>query len=121
VELAFSMPWEMKLSRGRTKRVLRDSMREYLPDSVRGRKDKIGYAPPQAAWLRGPLREWAEDLMASPRLAEREWTDAPAVRAMWRDFRDGQDRLEADVWRFLSVEAWARSFLDRPSSRAVEA
>ena len=114
VELAFSMPWEMKLSRGRTKRVLRESMRDYLPESVRGRRDKIGYAPPQAAWLRGPLREWAEDLMASQRLAEREWTDAPALRAMWRDFRDGKDRREADVWRFLSVEAWARSFLDRP-------
>lgn len=115
VELAFSMPWEMKLSRGRTKRVLRESMRDYLPDSVTGRKDKVGYAPPQAAWLRGPLRAWAEDLMASQRFAEREWTDAPAVRAMWRDFSDGKDQFEADVWRFLSVEAWARAFLDRRS------
>jgi asparagine synthase (glutamine-hydrolysing) len=113
VELAFSLPWEMKLSHGRTKRVLRDAMREYLPDSVRGRKDKIGYAPPQAAWLRGALRAWAEDLIASQRFEEREWIDAPVVRAMWRDFRDGEDRMEADVWRFLSVEAWARAFLDR--------
>jgi asparagine synthase (glutamine-hydrolysing) len=112
VELAFSLPWQMKLSRGRTKRVLREAMREYLPDSVRGRKDKIGYAPPQAAWLRGPLCEWAEDLLASQRFAEREWTDAPAVRAMWRAFRDGKDGLDGDLWRFLSVEAWARSFLD---------
>jgi asparagine synthase (glutamine-hydrolysing) len=112
VELAFSMPWEMKLSRGRTKRVLRESMRDYLPDSVRGRKDKIGYMPPQAAWLRGPLREWAEDLLASQRLAEREWTDAPAIRAMWRSFRDGEDDLNGDIWRFLSVEAWAQRFLD---------
>ena len=115
VELAFSLPWEMKLSRGGTKRILREAMREYLPDSVRGRKDKIGFAPPQAAWLRGPLCEWAEDLLASQRFAEREWTDAPAVRAMWRAFRAGNDQLDGDVWRFLSVEAWARSFLDRPA------
>ncbi|MEO8639858.1 MAG: asparagine synthase (glutamine-hydrolyzing), partial [Chloroflexota bacterium] len=106
VELAFSLPWELKLSHGRTKRVLREAMREYLPDSVRGRKDKIGYAPPQAAWLRGPLREWAEDLLASQRFAEREWTDASTVRGMWRAFRDGKDRLDGDLWRFLSVEAW---------------
>ncbi|MDQ2854153.1 MAG: asparagine synthase (glutamine-hydrolyzing) [Chloroflexota bacterium] len=112
VELAFTLPWEMKLRRGLTKRVLRESMRDYLPASVRGRTDKVGFAPPQAAWLRGPLREWAEDLLASARFAEREWNDAPVVRARWRAFRDGEDRLGADVWRFLSVEAWARCFLD---------
>jgi len=113
VELAFSLPWDMKLHSGQTKRVLREAMSAYLPDSVKARRDKIGYAPPQAAWLRGPLREWAEDLLASQRFAEREWNDAPEVRAMWRTFRDGNDEAEADVWRFLSVEAWARSFLDR--------
>ena len=113
VELAFSLPWDMKLSRGRTKRVLREAMRDYLPDSVRGRKDKIGYAPPQAAWLRGPLCEWAEDLLTSQRFAEREWTDAPAIRGMWRAFRDGKDGIDGALWRFLSVEAWSRTFLDR--------
>ena len=113
VELAFSLPWDMKLQRGQTKRVLRDAMRDYLPDSVRDRRDKIGFSPPQAAWLRGPLREWAEDLLASRRFAEREWNDASAVHAMWEAFQDGKDQLDGDLWRFLSVEAWARSFLDR--------
>jgi len=119
VELAFSLPWEMKLGRGRTKRVLREAMREYLPESVRGRRDKVGYAPPQAAWLRGPLCEWAEDLLASQRYAEREWTDAPTVRSMWRAFRDGKGGLDGDLWRFLSVEAWARSFLDGGDAQEV--
>ena len=112
VELAFTLPWEMKLRRGRTKRVLREAMRDYLPASVRDRRDKIGYAAPQAAWLRGPLCEWADDLLASERFAQREWTDAPAVRSMWAAFRDGKDGLDSDLWRFLSVEAWARAFLD---------
>ena len=112
VELAFSLPWEMKLSSGRTKRVLREAMRDYLPASVRARRDKIGYAAPQVAWLRGPLCEWADDLLASERFAQREWSDAPAVRSMWTDFRNGKDGMDSDLWRFLSVEAWARAFLD---------
>ena len=112
VELAFTLPWEMKLHRGRTKRVLREAMRDYLPDSVRGRHDKIGYAPPQAAWLRGPLCQWADDLLASRRFAEREWADSREVRTMWSAFRNGDDRAHEDIWRFLAVEAWARSFLD---------
>jgi len=118
VELAFSLPWDLKLHRGQTKRVLREAMGDYLPDSVRHRMDKIGYAPPQAAWLRGPLCEWADDLLASRSFAEREWNDAPAMRAMWRAFRDGKDHVDSDIWRFLSVEAWARSFLDRPVEMA---
>jgi asparagine synthase (glutamine-hydrolysing) len=115
VELAFSLPWELKLGGGRTKRVLRAAMRDYLPASVRDRRDKIGYAAPQAAWLRGPLCEWADDVLASERFAQREWTDARAVRGMWRAFRDGKDQLDGDLWRFLSVEAWARTFLDLPA------
>jgi asparagine synthase (glutamine-hydrolysing) len=113
VELAFRLPWDLKLHRGQTKRVLREAMSDYLPASVRDRRDKIGFAPPQVAWLRGPLCEWAEDLLTSQRFAEREWNDAPAARAMWRAFKGGKDRLDGDVWRFVSVEAWARSFLDR--------
>jgi len=34
------------------------------------------------------------------------------MRAMWRAFRDGKDQVDADIWRFLSVEAWAQAFLD---------
>jgi len=112
VELSFSLPAALKLHGGWTKRILREAMRDYIPADVRLRKDKIGYAPPQAAWLRGPLREWADDLLASDAFARREWADAAEVRRMWSAFLAGDDHQEADVWRFLSVEAWARTFLD---------
>jgi asparagine synthase (glutamine-hydrolysing) len=115
VELAFSLPAPMKLHDGWTKRVLRQAMRAYLPDAVRLRRDKIGYAPPQARWLRGPLAEWAADTFASQPFADRGWYDPASVRSMWSAFRAGDDRPEADLWRFLSVEGWARRFVDTPS------
>jgi asparagine synthase (glutamine-hydrolysing) len=113
VELAFRMPASLKVSGGVTKRVLRLAMRDYLPPSVLRRRDKIGFAPPQAAWLRGPLGEWAEDLLGSASFAQRPWTDAPPIRRAWVRFRDGSPEGESDLWRHLSVEAWARAFLDR--------
>ena len=116
VELSFSLPAALKLHGGWTKRILREAMRDYLPPDVRLRRDKIGYAPPQAAWLRGPLREWASDLLASDAFANREWANAADVRRMWSAFLDGDDSQESDVWRFLSVEGWARTFLDPPPS-----
>ena len=113
VELAFSLPWEMKLSGGRTERVLREAMRDYLPASVRDRRDKIGYAAPQAAWLRGPLREWADDLLASAAACPARMGRCPAWFARCGPpSATGRDGLDSDLWRFLSVEAWARAFLD---------
>jgi asparagine synthase (glutamine-hydrolysing) len=116
LELAFRLPAALKLHRGWTKRILREAMSEYLPVDVRLRKDKVGYAPPEAEWLRGPLREWSADLLYSPAFGEREWNDAEAVRKMWRAFLAGDGRHQADLWRFLSVEAWARRFLDAAPS-----
>ena len=112
VELAFSLPADLKLSGATTKVVLREAMAAYLPASVRGRLDKVGYAPPQVAWLRGPLRELADDTFASESLAGRPWADAAWLRATWRSFLAGERRQEGDLVRALSLELWARAFLD---------
>jgi asparagine synthase (glutamine-hydrolysing) len=87
-------------------------MAPYLPDSVRRRRDKIGYAPPQAEWLRGPLRELVEDAFSSVSFADRPWADAAHTRRVWRAFADGDPAPEAEVARMLSLELWARAFLD---------
>jgi asparagine synthase (glutamine-hydrolysing) len=112
VEFVFRLPPELKVSGATTKVVLRRAMAPYLPESVRRRRDKIGYAPPQAAWLRGPLAELVDDTFASARFTQRPWTDAAWLRQAWHAFRHGDPRHEADVVRFLSLELWARAFLD---------
>ncbi|HET8587093.1 MAG TPA: asparagine synthase (glutamine-hydrolyzing) [Candidatus Limnocylindria bacterium] len=112
VEFVFRLPPELKVSGATSKVVLRRAMAPYLPDSVRRRRDKIGYAPPQADWLRGPLRELADDTFASERFADRPWTDVTHAREVWQAFRDGDPAPEAEVARALSLELWARAFLD---------
>lgn len=54
VEFAFSLPAEFKLYMGWTKWVLREAMKDTLPPSITWRIDKIGYEPPQIAWLTSP-------------------------------------------------------------------
>ena len=112
VEFAFALPSEMRLQGATTKLILRDAMREYLPDSVRTRLDKIGYAPPQRAWLRGPLRQFVGDLLEDQRTAERPWTDMTQLRGSWKTFLDGDIRPESEVLRAVSLEIWSRQYLD---------
>jgi asparagine synthase (glutamine-hydrolysing) len=112
VEFVFSLSSALKLRHATTKRVLRLAMADVLPDSVCGRLDKIGYAPPEGEWLHGPLREPLTDLFGAGAFADRPWTDAAWTGAAWRRLLGGDERDRADLWRLASVELWARRYLD---------
>jgi hypothetical protein len=88
-------------------------MRDYLPDSVRTRLDKVGFAPPQRTWLLGPLAELVDDVVADRRTEERPWTDPGRFPRTWAALRAGDPRPEAEVMRLLSLELWARQYLDQ--------
>lgn len=111
VEYLFAIPAEQKIDGATTKIVLRSATRGILPEEIRTRKDKIGFAPPENVWLGGPLREWAEDVMSSDQFRQREWLDARALDRVWRRFKSGEAALHTVVWRWLSLETWARACL----------
>ena len=93
-----------------TKRVLRQVVRTDLP-RLAGRRDKTGFTAPETEWLRGPLRVWGDQLVAS--LGQRDLFSAGSVGGVWNDVIMG--RAPAQVgWRLAVVELWARRFLDGP-------
>jgi asparagine synthase (glutamine-hydrolysing) len=94
----------LRLAGGQTKRALRLIAARHLPPGLLERP-KMGFDPPLGAWLRGPLRAWAEDLLAPAALA-RTGLDAAPVRATWASFLRGR-RLDYRVWSVLMLQAWA--------------
>jgi asparagine synthase (glutamine-hydrolysing) len=82
-----------------------------LPEEIRTRKDKLGFAPPESEWLRGPLREWAEDMFSSVQFRQREWVDVSALDRVWSRFKHGETALHGVLWRWLSLETWVRTCL----------
>jgi asparagine synthase (glutamine-hydrolysing) len=66
----------------------------------------MGFAVPMASWLRGPLREWAEDLLSEDRLSRQGVLDVPAVRMLWRNFLSGKPRHDRILWNLLSFQSW---------------
>jgi len=110
VEFLFSIPSDQRLRGTTTKYILRESMRGLIPEEVRTRKDKLGFAPPQTTWMRGPLRPWIDEVLHSPRFAKREWLDARVTQRVWSEFLGGRDAWQSLLWSWVSLEVWAEVF-----------
>ena len=119
VELLFSLDPRDLIQRGQTKVVLRRAFADILPQAVRDRHDKIGFAAPQARWLRGELGDFAQEVFASPAFDQRGLIDADAARARLEQHRRGDVAAGFEVWRALNVELWAATFFDAPLARAA--
>lgn len=113
VNLALSLPTELKIRGGWTKYVLRRAVPE-LPREVRWRRDKEGFLTPEERWLRNELRPVMEDRFGGGRsvLAGLDIIDPQAFLSAYRAFLAGRSRVwYADFTRVLTAEVWAWTFL----------
>jgi asparagine synthase (glutamine-hydrolysing) len=109
VELTLGLPEEEKLSQGITKRVLREAMRGVLPEEVRARTDKIGFATAEEQWLR---RENPEGFRAAMRQAVEasQGILRPAALELLDGIIGGARPFSYLPWRMISFGAWVRRF-----------
>jgi asparagine synthase (glutamine-hydrolysing) len=105
VAWAWSLPLELKLRGGRGKYLLRTLLDEYVPRALIDRP-KRGFAVPLAAWLRGPLRDWAEHLLEPRRLSEQGLVDVARVRQRWQEHLAGTRDAQDELWTVLTFQAW---------------
>ncbi len=89
--------------------IVRCLLRQYLPDDLTTRP-KHGFSVPLGKWLRGPLREWAEDLLAEGPLRAGGVFEPAAVRRIWAAHLAGRAGLHHTLWDVLMLEAWRRTW-----------
>jgi asparagine synthase (glutamine-hydrolysing) len=112
VQLMFSLEPRQLIDRGQTKAVLRRAVGDLLPPPVRDRLDKVGFATPEGRWLRGPLGIFAAEVFRSREFRDRGFVDARAAEQRLNRHLSGADPAGFELWRALSLELWARAFLD---------
>lgn len=105
VELAWQMPLGMKLRGSVTKWALREILYRYVPRPLIDRP-KQGFGVPLAAWLRGPLRDWASDLLSAETIARAGWLKPEAVVRRWREHLDNRRDWSGSLWAVLMFQSW---------------
>lgn len=105
VELAWRVPISAKIQGRIGKKILRDILYRYVPRDLVERP-KMGFAVPVGAWLRGPLRDWAESLLDPSRLKSEGILNANKVQEIWRSHLNGIEHHVTNLWALLMFQAW---------------
>jgi len=109
VALAWDMPLSCKLRGGDGKWMLRELLARHVPRALFERP-KMGFGVPVGDWLRGPLRDWAEALLAPARLADADLLDPAPIRDAWRTHLAGSENLSYPLWTVLMLQAWREAW-----------
>jgi asparagine synthase (glutamine-hydrolysing) len=107
VEYAWRLPLAAKIRDGQGKWLLRQVLYRYVPKQIIERP-KMGFNVPVDRWLRGPLRDWAEDLLDPRRLQSESYLDVRPVQQKWTEHLAGRRNWQYHLWDVLMFEAWLR-------------
>jgi asparagine synthase (glutamine-hydrolysing) len=114
VEYVFSMPENQKIRKGWTKYVLRNAMKDIIPESVRKRRDKIGFDVPEKKWLL-QLRKPIQQLFTSKSFGKIKYFDQIEVLKKFNLFCNGKldDNYARVFWRIIILTIWHDTFIKK--------
>jgi asparagine synthase (glutamine-hydrolysing) len=105
VEFAWRLPLRFKIRHGVSKWILRQVLYKYVPRELIERP-KMGFGVPVESWLRGPLREWAEDLLSESRLRRHGFFEVEPIRSKWKQHLSGARNWQYLLWDVLVFQDW---------------
>jgi asparagine synthase (glutamine-hydrolysing) len=105
VGLAWRLPKDLKMRGGQGKWLLRQVLYKYVPKHLVERP-KMGFGVPIDAWLRGPLKAWAEDLLDPVAMARAGLLDPAPIQEKWAEHQSGRRNWQYFLWNVLMFEAW---------------
>ena len=110
VEFTWSLPRHMHVRNGHSKWLLRQLLYQYVPRELVERP-KTGFSLPLDGWLRGPLRDWAEELLSERSLRAVGLLNPAPVRQKWAEHVSGMYNWKKQLWNVLMLQAWHRHWL----------
>ena len=120
VEFAARLPAHLKLSRLKTKRILRDSMAGVIPDSILSRP-KMGFPVPFGRWMAGRWHSVAREVLLDRRTRERGILLPAGVERLLTEHRSGRRQAGDTLWALLNLELWHRTFIDGEGIQSLPA
>ncbi len=109
VEFATKLAMPLKIRGGQGKWVLRQILYKYVPQELVDRP-KMGFDVPIKAWLRGPLKAWAEQLLRPKDLEEDGYFASELIRRKWVEHVDGRRDWSQLLWIVIMFQAWKKQW-----------
>lgn len=111
VELAFQVPGRYKIRGLSTKLILKQAVRELVPDIVL-RRPKHGFAVPTEPWFQGQLRDFVYEILFDERTRGRGYFNMKFIEQLWREHLEGRHMWDNHLWLLLNFELWHRIYMD---------
>lgn len=108
VEFAWRIPLGLKLRHGKGKWLLRQLLYSYVPKKLVERP-KMGFEVPIGRWLRGPLKEWAAELLSAEKFRQQGYFDPAPILKKWNEHVAGTHNWQFHLWDVLMFQAWLES------------
>lgn len=113
VEKTLSLSPEQKINKAITKYILRESVKDILPEKIYNRKDKKGFSTPSDQWFRSDnFKIYISDLIHSKSFVERGYFDAKQCQDRFEKHLKGEIDITKDIWKWINLEVWFRNFID---------
>ena len=113
-EMAWSSPLDFKIKKSgfsyKSKWALKEILKKYVPKDIIERP-KSGFAMPIGSWLKGPLRNWADELMDPSLISEYGYLDANKIGVLWRQHLEGRIDNTSKIWTILMWQSWVKEWI----------
>jgi asparagine synthase (glutamine-hydrolysing) len=106
VEFGFTLNNDDRIHNGTTKFILREAVKDIIPQAVYQRKDKKGFSTPGAKWLRGDMK-----FLLEQDFSKSEMLDQKKVKQVMKEFNGGNDKMANLVWRICGLNYWINNFV----------
>ena len=106
IDFCISLPDDFFFNDGWQKYILRETTKAYVPDSIRWRADKVGYAAPLDIWMRGALKQWGEERIFEGRVRDVPGYDEKNLRTLWDQHQNTESNNSWALWKMISLNEW---------------
>lgn len=114
VEGVLSLPSDQLIRCGSTKFILREAMKDILPEEIRMRQDKIGFLTPEDIWFREPLfKNFILEMLKSPSFLSSPYLDDELCLGLYKKHLRDQVNISRDIWKWINLGLWYNLFIQK--------